>query len=711
MLKIKKAGAEISLLLNKNVISKLYILMIKDMNLIADMQPGNNLNTTIFTLKNIKLNNNKTKLGDVFNYLPHGIIDKTETGIGGTSLELDSNRNSIVVQPFNNIAYSKSQLKSFTNAYDVLFFSSNSYYDSKKKTSNKLTTKSLDPISRLKEYMSHCDKMGQPIKIVCIINQLEQLYECLKTLKKDPAGSFHLVLDEIDTLQEHSSFRNEAAKCFNIYKNHSPDMRIMISATLMKFHDKDLKNEPVTIVKYKKTIKPLIGITNTRNIKEEAVRAILKLVLLPKTKIVISCNSFSYSRDIIRALEKDLNFKKSIKILCSNTSKSKNQADKYYGEMLPNGILPADINFITAAYFSGHDINERYHNIILAEKLSPSLRLSPRLIYQITGRCRDDKGLYSNHLIISFNSNKPIKYNLYTAKELIDNVNDQKAIFEFTSKIKQSSNKYMKGIIESMENVFYEGTEDIPSVYDKDSSGLPVISYFKVDSRIEEQNTFNLYSSLKKFKTQLDKKFQATLYKAAYQTDSAKLIEKKDPKIAASSLLKELIKLDRDLDYATNLRMIELGISIPIHSVEKAMLSIYKNALSNDAVDLTKLSSALQQIIDDKQIKARIEELDFYLNFNKYVLTDELFMQNIAKDFPINETISVGSANRKIEVIIKTFKKLSKTKSPNIKKLINNLEKKPLLFRKTLLQTQDKNSKIEKQFIVLGYDKFQVLGD
>lgn len=685
--------------------------MIKDKKLIVNTQHDKKTNTTIYTLSNLNPSNKKTKLGDVFNYLPHGIIDKTETGIGGTSLELDSNRNSIVVLPFNNIAYSKSQLKSFTNTYDVLFFSSNSYYVTKNKTSNKLSTKSLDPISRLNAYISHCDKLGQPIKIVCIINQLEQLYEHLKTYTDHFIDSFHLVLDEIDTLQEHSSFRNEASKCFKIYKNHLPTKRIMISATLMKFHDPSLEKEPLTIIKYKITNKPKIDVTYTANTKEEAVRAILKLAISQTGKIVIACNNFGYCNDIVKGLKKDLNFKRTIKILCSNNAKSISQAGKYYGEMLPNGILPADINFITAAYFSGHDINERYHSIILAEKLSTTLRLSPRLIYQITGRCRDDKGLYSNHLIISFNSKVSIKYNLYTAKELIDNVNDQKAIFEFTNKIKQSSNKYMNDIIESMENVFYEGTNEIPSVFEKEISKPPVLSFFKVDSRIEEQKTFNLYANSKDFKTQLDKKFQTKACKAIYQPGDVKLIDKKDPKAVGSSLLKVLKKLDRDIDYDSELNMIKLGISVPIHPVEKAMLSIYKNALNDNNINLNRLSVAIQKILNDKQIKISLEELDFYLNFNKYVLTDGIFKQNITEHFPISEVFSVKALNSKIAIVIKTFKKLSKTKNSRTKTLINVLTKKPIIFKKALLQTKSKNLKHSRQVIIVGYDKYQMLGD
>lgn len=50
-----------------------------------------------------------TKLSEVMDELPHGIINKNYTGIGGTTLELDCNRNSIVVEPLKETVLAKSQ--------------------------------------------------------------------------------------------------------------------------------------------------------------------------------------------------------------------------------------------------------------------------------------------------------------------------------------------------------------------------------------------------------------------------------------------------------------------------------------------------------------------------------------------------------------------------------------------------------------------------
>lgn len=51
--------------------------------------------------------NKDTKLGDVFDFLPSGLVYKDETGLGATTLELNSQRHSIIVEPIKITASSK----------------------------------------------------------------------------------------------------------------------------------------------------------------------------------------------------------------------------------------------------------------------------------------------------------------------------------------------------------------------------------------------------------------------------------------------------------------------------------------------------------------------------------------------------------------------------------------------------------------------------
>ena len=67
--------------------------MIKECSLLISESPNNRGGKDYVIAKG-------KKIGDVFKQLPFGIIDKTQTGIGGTSCQLDSDLDSIIVQPY-----------------------------------------------------------------------------------------------------------------------------------------------------------------------------------------------------------------------------------------------------------------------------------------------------------------------------------------------------------------------------------------------------------------------------------------------------------------------------------------------------------------------------------------------------------------------------------------------------------------------------------
>lgn len=61
---------------------------------------------------------NGTKLGEIMDFLPNGIINKGVTGIGATTLEIESPRNSIIVQPLKATVEQKSQGNNKLFAYN-----------------------------------------------------------------------------------------------------------------------------------------------------------------------------------------------------------------------------------------------------------------------------------------------------------------------------------------------------------------------------------------------------------------------------------------------------------------------------------------------------------------------------------------------------------------------------------------------------------------
>ena len=357
--------------------------IIKNKNLIVKNEET--VNGRIYTIKN-KLNGHDVKLGDVFKYLPYGIIDKSETGIGGTSLELDAKRFSIIVQPYVLTAAGKAHKPSIINQFEILFYGKNPYLKGKKNTIKKSlidiegTLFNNEADRKLSEYIDRSIKAKKPVKITCVTDQLASLKKALNEYKENFFDQFHLVLDEIDCLQEHSNFRRVMESCIDIYINHPLEKRTLISATIKHFSDPKLKKELFTTIAYKDSIKKEITFIQPIKLIEETYEQIKNLSVSKNEKIVIACNNVEYCLKLSETLSKEPTLQtKTIKILCSIASE--NKVKNYFDVIKEDGNLPGDINFITSAYFNGLDINEAYHNLIIADGLKNTLRLSASVIY------------------------------------------------------------------------------------------------------------------------------------------------------------------------------------------------------------------------------------------------------------------------------------------------------------------------------------------
>ena len=318
-------------------------------------------------------------LSDKFDSLPSGIIDKTYTGIGGTSLELDCERDSVVVVPYNNIANSKESKKSVKRGYSV--------HKYKRNKQNQLK-------SSLSKYVEEAKRNGQPIKLVCVNDQLLHLKQELSELNFD-FKNFFLLFDEIDSMQEQSAFRSVMDQCMDVYLEHPNKHRAMITATLRKFTHPELKNEPVhKVICANRSIEKLDVVISERAADELYLR-VKNIVDVDDSKIVVACNHIKTALDLCTTLQKELPAV-SLGMLCSPGSKK--AVGEFYQKLDINGKLPTQINFITAAYFNGCDITEKYHSIVLCSIRIASLQLSPSTIIQIVGRGR--LGLLTSQLVI-----------------------------------------------------------------------------------------------------------------------------------------------------------------------------------------------------------------------------------------------------------------------------------------------------------------------
>jgi hypothetical protein len=136
---------------------------------------------------------NGSWLGESFNYLPSGIIDKRETGIGATTLEIKCNRDSIIIEPL------KSTVKQKTEGKDDVF---------------PYLVENLSVSEDLTNYLQR--HQHKPKKIMLVIDNLERLINDLG----DDILEYFLLFDEIDFMQGSSSYRQRMELGLDIGKSH-----------------------------------------------------------------------------------------------------------------------------------------------------------------------------------------------------------------------------------------------------------------------------------------------------------------------------------------------------------------------------------------------------------------------------------------------------------------------------------------------------------
>lgn len=319
------------------------------------------------------------KLSDVFESTPYGLIKKNRTGVGATTLELKSRRNSIIVVPTRALAYNKAKrtkIKNTRNKYEVLYVGGYIPH--------------FRPQS-IEEYLS--DDTITYKKFIVVADSLPKL---LDKIGEEHYKDYFLMIDEVDSYQYDAWYRPTLENVIDYYFEFPPIQRCLVSATIGNFSNEKIEEEPVIDIIFNQPQPRDIKLLHTDNVIVSTVKYINSLIEeYPNDKILIAYNSVRGG--ILQIIEwLDDSLKSRCAILCSE--KSKFYADTYYSEIIEER-LPNQITFMTSTYFVGIDISERFHLISISEASQTYTLLSEDKLEQIAGRCRHEEGLKSETII------------------------------------------------------------------------------------------------------------------------------------------------------------------------------------------------------------------------------------------------------------------------------------------------------------------------
>lgn len=428
---------------------------------------------------NFSMPKDKGHLQDVFVTTPHGLIKKNRTGIGATTLELNSPRNSIIVVPTRSLAYGKaasSKIEGESNKYRVLYVGGD------------ITGFIVPEIS---DYLM--DSSIHYKKFIVVADSLPRL---LHIIGKEHYKDYFLMIDEIDSYQYDCSYRPNMENVMDYYFQFPISHRCLVSATIGEFSNKDITEEPVINVKFDNTQSRNINLVHTDKAEFRLKKLIEEIATAnPDEKILIAYNSVKGCATIINSLDESL--KSECAILCSSRNE---EITEYYSDIVEDR-LPKRITFMTCTYFVGIDITERFHLITAINVSRPYTILSTDKLQQIAGRCRHPEGLLNETIVYTTkNNNNEIPTDL---QEQV--LKDAEALATFGNLYSKLKNKFPKSYYfadDLIEKDFIETTakkyfgSSPVKLIRKNSDGIFVPSYFNIDFvRIQADLLCRLYST------------------------------------------------------------------------------------------------------------------------------------------------------------------------------------------------------------------------
>ena len=417
----------------------------------------------------IQLDSEK-KLADIFYTTPWGVIKKNCTGIGATTLELKTKRNSIIVVPTKSLAYTKYK-KGLEENQSYCYVGS---------PIGDITEQ--DTTKRIREYLNHNISRGKKFLVVA-----DSVGPLIKTIgEKRVYRDFFFMVDEIDIYQTDNTYRPKLENVIDYYFKFPFQNRCLVSATISEFSNPAINQEPLIELTYTQNRQRNIHLVHAQNHHIVTKERIEKLYKTTDHKIVIAYNSIRYIRKVIELLDEPL--KQDCAILCSPASET--TAGEYYKE-LTDAKLHKRITFLTCTYYVGIDIDDRYDLISISNTQNTYTLLSPAKLTQIAGRCRDKQGPYSETVIFDSKSIKwqiiPAKYREYLLK-LASDLKDyalasKKIIANYPKLVDETFALIQTDIIERSKKAYIDQTPI--SIVRTNIENNCDISYFNIDAIYE----------------------------------------------------------------------------------------------------------------------------------------------------------------------------------------------------------------------------------
>lgn len=432
--------------------------------------------------------NKRHLLSNYLTKMPHGLVDKKITGIGATTLEINSKRNSIIVFPTKALAYGKH------SKHPNTLYVGSEIKGEKEKVTNQ----------QIEEYLAK----GGYKKLLVVADSLGRLSGIIGKNYKD----YFLMIDEVDVLQTDNNFRPQLENVIDYYFMFPSKNRCMVTATMKEFNNPLLKKECKFSITWTYNARRDVKLLHTNNIIQAVIE---KVISHPTEKVFIAYNSILQIRNIIASLDEET--RKECAILCSEASIK--EAGEYFAPKLgDNDTLPARINFATCCYFTGIDIEDSYHLITVSDVRRSHSMLTLDRMTQIHGRCRKVNGILSETIIYNTLGYVSVMESMDSyAVTLLHKAKKVLKVIESADDIMQGDHTLtdlfamVKEAIREKAQERIAGNELI-NLTRKDVHGKDVPAYLNIDYIIERTELYSTYFMPETLKEVLSKQVKIISY-------------------------------------------------------------------------------------------------------------------------------------------------------------------------------------------------------
>lgn len=432
--------------------------------------------------------NKRHLLSNYLTKMPHGLVDKKITGIGATTLEINSKRNSIIVFPTKALAYGKH------SKHPNTLYVGSEIKGEKEKVTNQ----------QIEEYLAK----GGYKKLLVVADSLGRLLGIIGKNYKD----YFLMIDEVDVLQTDNNFRPQLENVIDYYFMFPSKNRCMVTATMKEFNNPLLKKECKFSITWTYNARRDVKLLHTNNIIQAVIE---KVISHPTEKLFIAYNSILQIRNIIASLDEET--RKECAILCSEASIK--EAGEYFAPKLgDNDTLPARINFATCCYFTGIDIEDSYHLITVSDVRRSHSMLTLDRMTQIHGRCRKVNGILSETIIYNTLGYVSVMESMDSyAVTLLHKAKKVLKVIESADDIMQGDHTLtdlfamVKEAIREKAQERIAGNELI-NLTRKDVHGKDVPAYLNIDYIIERTELYSTYFMPETLKEVLSKQVKIISY-------------------------------------------------------------------------------------------------------------------------------------------------------------------------------------------------------